>query len=670
MRKLLFGLLSLTLSAYMYAQQPASSTRNAQPWERYLNELSDVEDFENVTWEDYYDLLNDYAEHPINLNTATREDLERLPFLSAQQIEDLLAYIYQYGGMKSRGELAMIESLDWYQRKLLEYFTYLGDTEEKRFPRFGNILKYGRHELIATARVPFYERKGDRNGYLGYKYKHWLKYTFRYGDYVKIGLLGSQDAGEPFFAGRNSAGYDFYSFYAQIRKLGPLKNLTLGRYRLRFGMGLVMNTDFGLGKVATLMTLGRTGNSIRGHGGRSAANCLQGAAATVNLWKGLDLSAFVSYRYIDATLNKDTNTIATILKTGYHRTRSEMERKNNASEFLVGTHLNYFRNGFHIGATALYNAFDRSLQPKVSQSYRRWYAAGSNFYNMSVDYGYVSRRLTVSGETATGDSKALATINTVSYLLTDELSLIALQRFYSYRYTALHAESFSEGGTVQNENGVYLGFSWNPSRRLSLMGYTDYAYFIWPKYQADASTYAWDNMLSATYKPGRFTFLARYRIKMRQKNNADKSAIISDINHRGRLSVGYDGDLWSTKTQGDIAYDQYKNNSFGWMLSQNLLCRWRFLRANASLGYFHTKDYSSRVYTYEPGTLYNLNFPCFYGHGLRYAFTLRADFNSHLMAIMKLGTTDYFDRNHISSGYQRIDRSSQTDLDLQLRWKF
>lgn len=40
------------------------------------------------------------------------------------------------------------------------------------------------------------------------------------------------------------------------------------------------------------------------------------------------------------------------------------------------------------------------------------------------------------------------------------------------------------------------------------------------------------------------------------------------------------------------------------------------------------------------------------------------------MAIMKLGTTDYFDRNHISSGYQRIDRSSQTDLDLQLRWKF
>lgn len=119
MRKLLFGLLSLTLSAYMYAQQPASSTRNAQPWERYLNELSDVEDFENVTWEDYYDLLNDYAEDPINLNTATREDLERLPFLSAQQIEDILAYIYQYGGMKSRGELAMIESLDWYQRKLL-----------------------------------------------------------------------------------------------------------------------------------------------------------------------------------------------------------------------------------------------------------------------------------------------------------------------------------------------------------------------------------------------------------------------------------------------------------------------------------------------------------------------------------------------------------------------
>ena len=32
------------------------------------------------------------------------------------------------------------------------------------------------------------------DGYLGYKYKHGVRYQFRYGDYVKMGVVGAQDA--------------------------------------------------------------------------------------------------------------------------------------------------------------------------------------------------------------------------------------------------------------------------------------------------------------------------------------------------------------------------------------------------------------------------------------------------------------------------------------------
>jgi hypothetical protein len=35
----------------------------------------------------------------------------------------------------------------------------------------------------------------------------------------------------------------------------------------------------------------------------------------------------------------------------------------------------------------------------------------------------------------------------------------------------------------------------------------------------------------------------------------------------------------------------------------------------------------------------------------------------------KIGTTNYFDRAFISSGYQQIDASSQTDLLFQFRFK-
>jgi hypothetical protein len=48
----------------------------------------------------------------------------------------------------------------------------------------------------------------------------------------------------------------------------------------------------------------------------------------------------------------------------------------------------------------------------------------------------------------------------------------------------------------------------------------------------------------------------------------------------------------------------------------------------------------------------------------------QAHISRNLMILMKMATTDYFDRDHISSGLQQIDRSSMTDLELQVQWKF
>ena len=106
-----------------------------------------------------------------------------------------------------------------------------------------------------------------------------------------------------------------------------------------------MNTDFQLGKLGMLSNLGRNQNQLRAHSSTMQANYLQGAAATVEIAKGLDATAFVSWRYIDATLN-DSGRIQTIRTDGYHRTENEMAHKNNASQFCGGTHLGYFAKGF------------------------------------------------------------------------------------------------------------------------------------------------------------------------------------------------------------------------------------------------------------------------------------------------------------------------------------
>ena len=660
MRKFLFT------SVFLLVVLPLSAQMSE--WEQYLFQLGELEDIESTYWESYYDMFYELEENPININTATREQLEQLPFLTAKDVESINEYLYFHGPMKSLGELLLIKDLDYFKRCLLFYFVYAGDVEKRGFPKLNNIVKYGKHNIIATLKVPFYKRKGDKNGYYGYQYKHSVRYDFTYGDYVRFGLLGAQDAGEPFFAGKNKMGYDFYSFYFMLKKLGHVKTLALGRYRARFGMGLVLNNNISYGKLSALSSLNSGGSNIRVHSSRSDANYLQGAAVTVNVVKGLDVSGFVSYRKLDATLNSDDGSIATIVTSGYHRTKSELDKKHNSSQFVAGGNVNYKYGGFHAGFTGLYTSLDKRLKPKTEAVYRRHYAHGKKFYNVGLNYGYTWHRLSFSGEVATGGCNAVATINSLSYSLTDVVDLLAVQRFYSYRYYSLFAESFSEGGAVQNESGVYLGVNMRPRPDLRIMAYTDFAYFAWPKYQASNSSRSFDNLVQMIYSRDYWTFSARYRLKLRERDNEDKSCLIFKNEQRGRLSAAYNDGRWSGKTQLDMAFTHYKEYSFGWMLTQNIgFNSGKMLNVIASLGYFDTDDYNSRLYTYERGMLYSFSFPAFYGNGLRFSLYADADISDKVRLTAKIATTKYFDRDKIGSGYQEISASSATDLELQLR---
>lgn len=639
----------------VFAQENEALVEEPRPWQSYLDVLTETDDYENIRWEDYEEMLGELVEHPININTATREELEQLPFLSSQQVEDILAYVYRYGGVKSLAELQVLGSVDWRQRQLLGYFVYAGESKQRSFPSLANILKYGKQELVGSVKIPFYERAGDKNGYMGYPYKHWLRYQMRLADYVKLGLVASQDAGEPFLGGKNKAGYDFYSFYLQVKNKGRLKNLTIGRYRLREGMGLILNNDFTMGKMSMLSSLGRMGLSIRGHTSRSSANYLQGIAATVNLSNRWDMSGFLSYRLIDGTLANGG--ISTILTTGLHRTSREIAKQKVASAFLAGGNLHYTHQGFHLSATAHYHSYSLPLTPNTKPLYKRFAPVGNAFWNASISYGYLSHRLTLQGETATGTSGMIATINTASYLFSEKFSLSALYRFYPYRYFALYGNSFCAGSGVQDENGFYLSARWLPSRRWVIEAYGDVAYFAWPQYQMSAGSHCVDVQGSVMFQPSKMVNLGvRYRYKQKQ---ATSQAM------RFFLSMG--GERFCGKTQMDVVMRQ---TSRGYMVSESCGWKWRWLRLNALMGYFHTTDYDSRIFCYEPSMLYTMSFASYYGKGIRYALLAKTQLGEHWMLACKMGTTDYFDRSHISSGLQEIAHSSQSDIEILLKLKW
>lgn len=649
----------------------SSHTPNAPSWQLYLEQWMTQEDEGDVSWEETYQTLEYLAANPIDINHATKDVLEQLPFLTDTQIEDLQAYIYQYQGLRSWGELMLIESIGYTERMLLPYFATLNNDEATHFPSLKNLLSKGKSTLTLAGNVPLYTRKGDENGYLGYRYRHSLRYTYQYSDYLQVGLVGAQDAGEPFFSNRNAWGYDHYSFYVAIRKLGPLKALMVGRYKVKMGLGLVINNDLGLGKAMAMSGLSRTATTIRPHSSRSSANYLQGAAATVALSPHIDLTAFASWRKADATLSDDNNTIVTLLKTGYHRTTTEMDKKNNITQTMTGANLYWSNHGWHAGLSGVFTRYDKELQPNTAQRYRQYYPQGNNFWNISASYGYTHHRLSFNGETATGGCNAIATLNALSFRPTTNLTLNLIQRFYGKAYYSLQSESFAEGGRVQNESGVLAGVSWNVNTRWQLSAYTDYAYFPWAKYQAHLASHSWDNFITALYSYRQWQVTARYRLKMRTKDNADKSGMTDETTQRARLSVSFTQPQWSIKTQADYALSHYLTRSQGYMVSQQASIHFpQWLQATALVGYFHTDDYASRLYTYERGLLYSFSFPAYYGKGVRYALFVRGDISKDLMLIGKVGVTNYLDRDHISSGLQQINRSSKTDIELQLRWKF
>ena len=64
-------------------------------WEDNLEELA--EETGTTDWEDELEELSYRLQEPINLNSATREQLEQFPFLTARQVEEIQAYVYIHG---------------------------------------------------------------------------------------------------------------------------------------------------------------------------------------------------------------------------------------------------------------------------------------------------------------------------------------------------------------------------------------------------------------------------------------------------------------------------------------------------------------------------------------------------------------------------------------------
>ena len=659
-------LLSLVCLA-LQAQHP-----DLMLWEENLEQLA--AEAESTDWEDELEELSRRMKQKLNLNTATREELEQFPFLSEEQVENLLAYVYVHGAMQTLYELQLVEAMDKETiDRLLPFVCVRPMEEETHYPSFKNIWKYGKHEAITRFDIPFYTRKGYEKDYLGPPVYHSLRYSFRYGDRLQAGVTGEKDAGEPFFALHDRQGYDYYSFYLLLKGWGRLEALAVGNYRVSFGQGLVLGNGFGLGKTFSLATAEYRTEGFRKHSSSDEYNYFRGVGATVRLASRWRASAFYSHRNLDGVV--EDGEITSIYKTGLHRTAKEAAKRHAFVMQAAGGNVAYGGRHLKVGVTGLYYFFDRPYEPTL-RKYARYNLRGNRFYNVGVDYAYRSGRWALVGEAAKG-KRGYAFLNQLRYQVGGQYKVMLIHRYYSHDYWGMFARSFGESSALQNENGWFLAGEASPFARWRFFGGIDLFSFPWWKYRISKPSQGVDGLFQVTFTPNRrWSMYTNYRLKRKERDvtGSGGETILPTLHHKVRYRLSYAQGLWSLRTTVD--YNRFVQAplqcSQGWQVTQMCGVRLPFLPLAVTLQgtYFHTDDYDSRVYAYEKGLLYTFYTPSFYGRGFRFSAHLRYDFRDWLMLIAKFGQTLYQDRKEIGSGNDLIRGNKKSDLQVQVRLKF
>lgn len=660
-------LLSMVLTTAMLKAQNAS----VSSWEENMEQLA--MDEEETNWEDELEELSHRLREPVNINTASKQQLEQFPFLTDIQIENILAYIYIRGQMQTLYELQLVEDMDKRTIDLLLPFVTVQPVPEKsNFPRLKTLLKHGKQEVLTRLDVPFYTRKGYEKSYLGPSMYHSLKYGYRYGDYLQMGITAEKDAGEPMFALHNTKGYDYYSVHFLLRNAGRLKTLALGNYRLSFGQGLVVSTDFRLGKTYSLSTVGNRTGGIRKHSSTDEYNYFRGAAATVEVLSSLQASAFYSHRSMDGVV--EGGEITSIYKTGLHRTKKEADKVNAFTLQMTGANITYDKNNLKVGITGIYYFMNHSYQPEL-KTYSKYNLQGNNFYNAGIDYKYRLNRFTLTGEAALG-KQGYALLNQLKYSLLTGYQLSIVHRYYSHDYWALFARSFGESSAPQNENGWYLAAEATPISHWRFFVSIDFFSFPWWKYRISKPSQGIDAMFQSVYSPARnLSMYINYRYKQKERDVAgtDGKVILPTYHHRLRYRLTYSPSSLQLRTTVDYNnfHSRGKEVNHGYQFTQSGTYAFSIpLKISLQGTYFHTDDYDSRVYASERGLLYTFYTPSFSGHGFRYSALVRYDISKFFMLLIKFGQTVYQDRNEIGSGNDLIKGNKKADMQIQLRMKF
>lgn len=618
--------------------------------EEYLySELSE-DNIESVTSEieEMNETLSFIADNPLDINTATREQLENLPFLKHSQVENLMEYIFDYGPLKSLYELSFIEGFDRSTiRALIPFITIKNITKESKFS-FKNVFKYGKSHLTVNSGGTLQKKEGYTNGkYLGKPYSLYFKYYFKHRD-MSFGFLGSKSEGEPFDFIYNK-GFDFYSahiFFSNLSK--HIKTLVIGDYKMVFGQGLVFKSNSNFSNTSIENTI-VSSDIIKPSYSTSETGYYRGGAIQIGN-KNITFSLLSSFTFY----NKNE---------GYHRTESDFEKRYKSRSYMLGSNINFSWRYFKIGISGYYDFYDKC-------------------FNAGIDYKFKIGKFRFSGETALDRNLKLATINSFTVICNDLISLSALIRYYPLGYYTKYGNAYTKN-SITDETGFYIGAEISPFKNTKFEIFSDIYRISFIKYNIYKPSVGFKFNFKAIYNPNENNLgYIRYSVNCKEKNLTSNNLVKKTcITYKHNLTFNY---KFSIKESFNInatlsasfftvdSLNKIKSTTNGYLVSS--YGTWHTLNSiisiSAGAAFFDIPYYDNAIYNYEPSVHYSYSSPQYYGIGARFFILLKISPVKNMTIDFKISNTYYIDRDEIGSGNEKIHGNDKTVINGVFSYKF
>ncbi len=669
-----------------------------QTIEQLIEEIAASSD-EELDYTTLFDDLNAFAQNPLNLNIATREELEKFQFLNDFQIEGILNYQKRAGEMQTIYELQYVSGFSREDIKRILPFVTVVPVNETQLPNFKKAFKYGSNTVFLRTQFitqeqagytpidPFELETSPNSRFLGNRMKYYARYKFQYKNSISYGMTAEKDAGEEFFKGTQKRGFDFYSAHLKINNLWKFKTIVVGDFQAGFGQGLVLWSGLSSGKSSYVLNISKKYSGLKKYSSVDENKFMRGTGTTVRLGN-FDITGFISQKKIDGNITLsdtsnqeafDETIVSSFQITGMHRTPGEIADRKTIRETIYGGNINYNFKRLKIGGTYVKTTFDAVLQKEL-KPYSIYAFQGKENEAYSVDYKAYLMNFNFFGEEAMSQNGAYALLNGVSVNLASQISLVALHRYYSPDYQSIYAVGFGESGTTANERGTYIGAEIHPYQRITVSTYYDAYQFPWLRSNANAPSGGNDFFVQTDFTARYNLFVSlRFKQETKPENTSFDIAgikplmLVTKKQIRFHINYGLSKNL-TLKNRVELAFykKQDENAQTGYLVYQDISYHPTKLPLVLDFRYeLFDAPYDARIYAYETDILYGYSIPGFSGRGMRTYLTLKYTIiDNYIDLWLRYALYHYTDKSTISSGITEINGPNSSEIKIQLRISF